>query len=291
MLNISLQALRVFESAARLGSFKEAANELALTPTAVSHHVKNLESRLGVELFKRQIRGVSLTLEGEKLARATTQGFDIIQQSVQELAMEASIVRVQATSSFAALVLIPALSTFNEKYPGIRVEVSTGETISRHSQSLAIRYGTAANVEPTDRLATESFNLYGTPELLKCLDQQCITQQEAMTIYTTAWKNNALPEVPWQEWLASNQLHESKFSLSRFDQEMYGIQQALAGKGLVFCSDGLIKSWLDVGLLKPLGTSAIPSSFCYYIKNKASLYGNTKLFVNWLSEAVIGQLK
>jgi DNA-binding transcriptional LysR family regulator len=72
-LQVSLQALKVFEAAARRGSFKLAAEELSLTPTAVSHHISNLESRLNVNLFHRQTRQIVLTETGRVLTKATSE--------------------------------------------------------------------------------------------------------------------------------------------------------------------------------------------------------------------------
>ena len=278
MFNISLQSLRVFESAARHGSFKQAANELALTPTAVSHHIKNLEQRLGLELFHRQVRNVQLTRAGEKLSNATTQSFTKIQSALAELANDSSAVRVQTTSSFAALVLIPRLSAFNEAYPDIKVDVSTGESVTKHSQQLTIRYGAAADIADAEILATESINVYGTPEFLARLKQG-----DNAVVYTTQWKNEQLPSLPWQAWLTQNQQDERRFNVRTFDQEMYGIQQAIAGQGLVFCSALLVDNWLAAAVLQPLDTQSVVSNLCYYIPNKSDLYGKEQVLMDWLT--------
>lgn len=77
-MQVSLPALKAFEAAARLGSFKRAAEELSLTPTAVSHHITNLEQRLGTTLFVRRARQIALTDNGKVLSSAATQGFATI---------------------------------------------------------------------------------------------------------------------------------------------------------------------------------------------------------------------
>ncbi|WP_244269389.1 LysR family transcriptional regulator [Pseudoalteromonas shioyasakiensis] len=82
-MHISLQALKAFESAARLGSFKAAAAELAITPTAVSHHIANLESRLNIDLFHREVRKITLTPSGEYLSQNTTSGFKLIFAAIE----------------------------------------------------------------------------------------------------------------------------------------------------------------------------------------------------------------
>ena len=108
-MQVSLQALKAFEAAARRGSFKLAAEELSLTPTAVSHHISNLESRLNVNLFHRQTRQIILTESGKILAQATADGFRKIEHALAELQTVGSTLKVTTTSSFAAMLLIPAL--------------------------------------------------------------------------------------------------------------------------------------------------------------------------------------
>ena len=109
-MQVSLQAFRAFESAARLGSFKLAAEELSLTPTAISHHIANLESRLNVDLFHRQVRKITLTTTGDRLAVAISEGFRKIEDALDEITVNGNIVRVASTSSLAAMLLIPSIN-------------------------------------------------------------------------------------------------------------------------------------------------------------------------------------
>ena len=124
-MQVSLQALKAFESAARQGSFKLAAEELSLTPTAISHHVSNLESRLNVSLFHRLGRRIALTGTGLRLAEATSDGFRIIDSALEEVMNAGSAVRVTTTSSLAALMLIPSQNEFEQDNPKISLEIST----------------------------------------------------------------------------------------------------------------------------------------------------------------------
>ena len=101
-MQVSLQALKAFESAARLGSFKLAAEELSLTPTAISHHISNLEGRLSVSLFHRQGRRIALTATGARLAKATSEGFRKIDNALDEVMRAGTAVRVTTTSSLRA---------------------------------------------------------------------------------------------------------------------------------------------------------------------------------------------
>lgn len=198
-MNASLQAIRVFEAAARLGSFKDAAEELSITSAGVSHHISNLEQRLGVSLFTRKNRKVILTAEGHQLAQATTAGLQQIQTALDNIKQDASLLDIDTTSSFAALVLIPLLHDFNNIHHNIVVEVSTGETAVAKINTLSIRLGDASLVDQSSLLKMECFNLYGAPSFIHSLQHNA-----SYIVYMTKWKNRKLPDSPWLEWLLEN---------------------------------------------------------------------------------------
>ena len=172
-MQVSLQALKAFESAARRGSFKLAAEELSLTPTAISHHISNLESRLNVNLFHRVGRRVSLTGTGIRLAKATSDGFRKIDTALEEVMKAGNSVRVTTTSSFAAMVLIPSQHEFEQDNPDISMEISTGESVDSQSYIIPIRFGDVSVAEDADVIKSESFNVFGAYGMnpLPCLQQ------------------------------------------------------------------------------------------------------------------------
>src|SRR5690606_18373100 len=107
-----MSTLRAFEAAARHGSFKQAAAELAVTPTAVSHRIRALEDHLGVRLFDRRVRQVSLTRAGLQLYPALQQGFDIFDVAIRRLLTpaERESVTISATNAFVAKWLVPRVA-------------------------------------------------------------------------------------------------------------------------------------------------------------------------------------
>lgn len=277
-MQVSLQALKAFEAAARRGSFKLAAEELSLTPTAISHHISNLEGRLNVNLFHRQGRRIALTRAGERLAEATSDGFRKIENSLEDLVAAGSKVRVTTTSSLAAMILIPSQNQFEQINPRISVEISTGESIDNQSYTIPIRFGDATAIEASDIIKSESFNVFGASEV-----KPPSWSNEPITLFTTEWKNKALPEPPLAAWLAMNGLNESDIKLRKFDQELFGIQQAMAENGLVFCSTTLTKRLLKANLLQQFGTQPIESDLCYYVPNKDSFETRSAtMYLNWL---------
>src|SRR6478609_4990995 len=107
-----LSALRAFEAAARRGSFKLAASELAVTPTAISHQIRSLEEHIGLPVFDRQIRKVVLTEAGAQLYPVLRNGFDAFEAVLERLAptTRRPQVTISATTAFTAKWLVPRVS-------------------------------------------------------------------------------------------------------------------------------------------------------------------------------------
>ena len=279
-MNVSLQGLKVFEAAARLGSFKLAAQELALTPTAISHHINNLESRLEVDLFHRKTRQIKLTEAGSRLASATSESFRKIDQALAEVRASADVVRVNTTSSLAAHLLIPSLRAFSDKYADIEVEILTGESLENRLYDLPIRLGATANVESYDVLCDEHYDVFGTAD---CFSS--IRAGNPITLYTTRWKNASLPAPPFNQWIEKNLWEYSPSDIKTFDQELFGISEALKGSGLVFCSTTLTRILVNEGLLQTSGTTPVKSELCYYVPDKNSYTSrNSQRFLTWFSQ-------
>jgi len=277
-MQVSLQALRAFESAARLGSFKLAAEELSLTPTAISHHITNLESRLNVDLFHRQVRKITLTTTGERLAGAISEGFRKIEDALDEITVNGNVVRVTSTSSLAAMLLIPSINEFYQLHPDISVEFSTGEALESHLYTLPIRYSDVSSVPSKDVLKYESFNVFGASKLALSKDTS-----EPITLFTTEWKNKALPSPPLHTWLEVNGWDQKRVIIKKFDQEIFGIHEALSANGLVFCSATLTHRFVKANLLQEFKTKPIQSELCYYIPNKEDFKNrNARKFIEWV---------
>ncbi|CDZ57662.1 LysR substrate-binding domain-containing protein [Neorhizobium galegae] len=140
-----LNALRVFEAAARLMSFTRAGEELGLTQTAVSYQIKLLEDTLGEQLFLRRPRQVSLTEAGERLAPRIAEAFAIMGDALSTLhdASEGTLI-IHSTATFASRWLARHLGTFQLENPGIAVRLETSQEMidfSRAQADIAIRSG------------------------------------------------------------------------------------------------------------------------------------------------------
>jgi LysR family glycine cleavage system transcriptional activator len=108
--NVPISAIRAFEAAARTGSFRDAATELHLTPSAVSHAIRKLEGTMSTVLFERSARAVRLTPAGENLMRHAGAAFDNLRRGIEEVAGRGpQLLRVHCAPSFAAQWLAPRL--------------------------------------------------------------------------------------------------------------------------------------------------------------------------------------
>lgn len=279
----SLNSLRVFESAARLKSFKAAAQELYVTPTAVSHQIRTLEEKLGGLLFERKTRAVELTDEGAKLAQATYRSLQQISSTWEEIAASQSRLKISTTASFAAMWLVPKLDRFNAQHPGIEVVIRTGEVLEDLEKErridLAIRYGLADKAPPnTIKLVTEKFGMYANPGYLKGLKRI-----ENATLIETQWKNTALPAISWRQYLRGKQKGALK-NIRRFDQEHHAIQAALAGQGIALVSSLLVQTALEQGWLIEYDNQRSIPGLSYYLVVPPEKEHNRKVavFREWL---------
>src|SRR3954467_11415788 len=131
-LKVPLSTLRVFEAAARRQSFHAAASELNLTPSAASHSIRKMEETLGVVLFERVGRGVSLSSEGQTLMGYTERGFGEIQRGLEAVsARDPRLLRLHSAPSFAAQWLAPRLARFFAQCPDVEVRLSAGVDYAR----------------------------------------------------------------------------------------------------------------------------------------------------------------
>ncbi|WP_169546436.1 LysR substrate-binding domain-containing protein [Sneathiella aquimaris] len=289
----SLNVLRTFDAAARLKSFKLAAEELNVTPTAVSHQIKALEEGLGTRLFERQTRAVKLTRDGEILLDTTFNAFRQLTETVNNIVGSAEILTISTTSSFASMWLVPNLHKFYEENPGIEVAIQTGEqkvdVMHDRRIDLAISYGQYDPASPhASKLVTEKFGMYATPTYL----DNVVTLKDAQLL-ETEWMNRSLPSITWEALINRHGREErhGNFTVRRFDQEHHVIQAALAGQGIALVSSILVRNAVKEQWLVPYISDGLPGEIAgltYYLvvpphnqRNK-----NVQAFTKWLSSEI-----
>lgn len=166
-----LNALRAFEAAARHESFSRAAEELGVSHSAISRHVRGLEGRLGVQLFRDASRGVVLTAEGSHYLQRITPAFDVIGDATEGLAdTPAGRVVVNSEPLFATKVVIPRLAQFQRDLPDIELRLIGSNELAdldRYEADLAIRYAkTGVLDQPSDLLSNAAIYPFAAPGYL-----------------------------------------------------------------------------------------------------------------------------
>ncbi|NNF77554.1 MAG: LysR family transcriptional regulator, partial [Rhizobiales bacterium] len=141
-----LNSLRAFESAARWLSFSKAADELFVTPAAISQQIKQLEDYLGIALFHRMTRAVRLTEEARTVLPLVTEGFDKLAEAVEHLAQnqETGVLTVSSAPTFAQKWLLPRLPNFGDKHPDIDLRLDASllsRDFERDGIDIGIRLG------------------------------------------------------------------------------------------------------------------------------------------------------
>jgi LysR family transcriptional regulator, glycine cleavage system transcriptional activator len=248
---VPLSFLRIFEAAGRTGSFRAAAAELNLTPSAVSHAIRKLEQVLGIPLFDRDTRNVRLSYEGEALMRHVGRAFEELRRGMEVVSTRGPLLlRLHSAPSFAAQWLTPRLADFLKRYPGMDVRLAAGTDYTRFSSDefdADIVYG-APRVEGliVVPLGEETITPLCAPELASTLNTPADLFNHVM-IQTDS------KQIQWSDWFAANGLAGPSPNGSRFDRSFLAIAAAAEGLGVALESTRLAERELASGrLVMPL---------------------------------------
>lgn len=294
-----LNALRAFEAAGRHLSFSRAADELAVTPGAISQQMRILESWLGEPLFKRDPKGLQLTEAGIAALPHMREGFDRLAAATRLMQSGSgpSKVTVSVAPSFASKWLVPRLDAFQEKHPHLDVYVHADMEVVDFATAdvdVAVRFGQGGYDNlVSERLMTESIVPVCAPSLAA---EHALDQPEDLAKHTLIHDDSDRDGVPtWGMWLRAAGLDELEGSRGpRFNQSSLVIEAAVAGKGVALARYALALADLEAArLVIPFGHET-PTDFAYWLvypEAKAAL-PDVKAFIDWMtSEARQPQLK
>lgn len=246
-----LAALRAFEAAARHLSFRAAASELGVTPTAISHQIRLLEDTLGQPVFARHVRRVSLTSAGALLYPVLREGFDAFDQVLVQLGRARTRARVvlTATRLFTARLLVPALGRFAEAHPGIDLHLHASDLVvdlNAGDADLAVRYGSGPFGDlVAERLMGERTGVLCSPALGVATpdDLRRVPLLHAEWISPTAGPD-------WAAWVREAGRADIPVTAGpSFTDDAHALQAAIAGHGAVVSSLTLAAPDLASGLL------------------------------------------
>lgn len=251
-----LATLRAFEAAARHLSFKQAAAELAVTPTAISHQIRLLEETLGRRLFERRARRVALTAAGQVLYPALREGLDAMARAVDAVrAMRNDrAVTLTATMTFTSKWLVPRVAAFRSRHPDIGLRVlASNDPIDLESGAadIAVRYGRGPY--PGHRF-DPLFQSRFAPVCSPRLDLRNPADFGRQTLIHFQWRH-VDPDTPlWPRWFAKAGLPYRPEAELTFSDETHALQAAAAGQGVVLANLAFVADELASGaLVVPFG--------------------------------------
>jgi LysR family transcriptional regulator, glycine cleavage system transcriptional activator len=252
----SLELIRGFVAVGRRMSMTLAAQELCITQSAVSRQIHALEEQLGVKLLVRGHRSIHFTAEGERLFRSADNAVQQMQDVIGAISTAGAPrpVTLSASIGFTGLWLLPRLSRFQQRHPGVDVRVSADNglvDLRRDGIDLAIRYTSPALApDGAIRLFGESIAPVAHPSLgIKTLRSEREFARHALLEFDDArhrW-------LQWSGWLAAHGLEQVKpQSVLHFNQYDQVIQAALAGQGIALGRLELIQPLLETKQLTRL---------------------------------------
>ncbi len=294
-----LQALKAFDAAARHLSFSRAAEELNVTPAAVSHQIKELEEQIGVSLFQRTSRHMQLTRHGDVLRPAVADALEGLTLAVNKLrqAKNPKQIRVTASPSLAAKWLVPRLDKFLEAVPGADVRIDATSSVldfDRDEIDAAIRFG--EGIHPglqVDKLFSDVLFPVCSPALLR--DGKPLREPRDLLNYTlihleyealgAVWPN-------WRMWMLAAGIKD--FNDTRglhFSQTSLAVQAAIDGHGVALGDSTLVADDIAAGrLVKPFELALkSPPQFAYHLitRKDAGERPIVKAFRSWILEEAL----
>ncbi|GAA6143158.1 LysR substrate-binding domain-containing protein [Hydrogenophaga sp. 5NK40-0174] len=303
--------LRAFEAVARHLNFRAAAEELALTQSAVSRQIQSLEDEVGSPLFLRHTRSVELTSAGVLLLRAVGWSLERVDTAVNQIRQSAGrrSVAITTWASFASMWLIPRLEMFQREHPDIDLRIDASDSavdLATADVDVALRYTIPENVpQGAVRLFGEQLTPVASPWLLRETAIEKVEDLAKVTLIEAgdAYRTRVLEWLSWQRWIdefasdkdadktagkGSRQRSKSKLSPKRWLYLNYAhqiVQAALTGQGMALARLPLVAESLANGdLIEPLPHTRVNSPLAYWmIPTQRSLQRpEVKAFCDWM---------
>ena len=280
-MQLPLNALRMFDAAARHLSLTRAAQELYVTQAAVSQHIRNLEERLGKPLFRRLPRGLALTDEGQALWPVVAQSFERIEQSLQQVAepRPREILSVGVVGTFAIGWLIPRLSQFQQLHPYIDLRLLTNNNrvdLAGEGLDAAVRFGDGAwHGTHAQMLLRAPLSPMCTPMLAQQLREPAdLARQTLLRSYRTQ---------EWEGWFAGLDQTAPLARGAMFDSSLTLAEAAAQGAGIALLPARMFEHMLQQGrLVRPFAHEVDTGAYWLtYLKSRQASSA-LQTFRQWL---------
>lgn len=282
-----LNSLRLFEASARLLSFKNAAEELLLTPSAVSHGIQTLEEWLGMPLFLRTTKGLVLSEAGNAYIPIVRQALELLASGSASIASKQSIgqLAISMAPTFAAKWLLPRLHRFRDRYPDIRVVIDTSHErteLSDGGADLAIRMG-RGNWQGiiADKLLSEEMIPVCSPAIFNRVRSLKDIEQSPLIHVTTVSED-------WATWATSTgRAVPDPAKGLQFDTIQMAFEAACQGLGVAIGRKPLVNSELASGTLVEVWET-VESNTAYWLVGSEHRADDPRIiaFRSWILEEV-----
>ena len=280
-----LNAVRAFEAVARHGSFRLAAEELFVTPGAVSQQVRALEDWLGTRLLDRRPSGVVATEAGAQFQAVASRSLRALAQAADRLQPGARVVRVSSLVSIAARWLLPRLESFTRQHPRLQVQIDASNAVAdfdRDAVDLAIRHADhAPRGLGSHELVVETLYPVATPAYARKHVRRGRILPSARLLHETGTGSDDY----WAMWLARHAVDERLDAAGGlyFSHEMLTLGAARAGQGIALANrfliaEEVVRRELVVALDAPLATG----KRYYVVWPERPLREPVRLFRDWL---------
>jgi LysR family transcriptional regulator, glycine cleavage system transcriptional activator len=278
----SLETLRIFDACARHGNFSRAADELCITPAAVSQRIRSLETDAGKPLFARNGPRIRLNDDGEKLFRQTRAIMTLAHAAIDELRM-ARALRLTVAPTFASRWLASRLPEFEVRHPGIAIDIDVSADVrdlARHD--LAIRSG---NGRWPDTDATVLFAVEATPMLApRLLQGRTLSDPADLASFPMIASSD------WPRWFAAQQLpapDRRTAQRTAYPSQDLAAQAAIDGQGVALLSPRLFAAELaSARLVQPFAfTLSGPDSY-WLVEPRTDRSPAARAFRDWLLESI-----
>ncbi|WP_163830843.1 LysR substrate-binding domain-containing protein [Spartinivicinus ruber] len=280
-----LGAMRVFVTAAQLSSYSKAADVLAITQSAVSQQIRNLEQALGVRLFIRVGRTMQLTEAGEGLFQYANQALDLIREGINRIKQEELVGELKVTLSpaFASHWLMPKLWKFTESHPEIRIHLIPTVDIldlKRDEADIAIRYGKGDYPGVVNELLAASEGIVVASSSIA----KNINKPEDLLNYLLI-ENIPLFSEGWKSWFdkVGLTIEDKKLQIMQVNGVGLAINTVLAGKSIALMSNLIAEQLIKQNELVQLFSDTVEYAGVWLLYDDSSpKYKRIQQFANWI---------
>lgn len=284
----NLNQLKAFEAAARLGSFRDAGDELNVTHSAVSHQIKALEEYLGATLFQRQSRGVRLTDAAQPLFNDVRQALDLLANTTSQFRSSglSGTLKISVAPSFASRWLLKRLGSFEERFPAILLDVdiaSIRQDFERSQIDLAVRHGTGNwRGLICEKLFDEQLWLVGSTQAVTAVQDPSGSVDLASTRLLTATGRG----YEWDAWFdRRDTLNDSgAMRFISYPTQALALDGAVSGLGVTLADYRLVEDEICEGRLARITSREIQTGRGFYLvwQKRASTDAKLLAFKEWL---------